>query len=212
MAAPEDRSGAAGQSVENKSAVHAGHAQDRADREHARAELQRLNAELELRVAERTAQLTAANEALAESERRFFDILATMDDVLRDPLGAVWITPATSPSVMSLMAAPDLRVATRRSPMPMLLAVSALLALSYFGLQLVMRNKKKLAGTDIPAIDVIAQRRIGQRREREARHHVEQQEAEQDRRLGETHPYLNRPAEPIRQRGHEGVVHAGAFS
>ena len=49
------------------------------------------------------------------------------------------------------------------SPMPMLLAVSALLALSYFGLQLMLRNKKKLAGTDIPAIDVIAQRRIGPR-------------------------------------------------
>jgi PAS domain S-box-containing protein len=49
--------------------------QDRADREHARAELQRLNAELESRVQERTAQLTEANEALAESERRFFDIL-----------------------------------------------------------------------------------------------------------------------------------------
>jgi PAS domain S-box-containing protein len=49
--------------------------QDRADREHAKAELQRLNAELESRVQERTAQLTAANEALAESERRFFDIL-----------------------------------------------------------------------------------------------------------------------------------------
>ena len=49
--------------------------QDRADREHAKAELQRLNAELESRVAERTAQLTAANEAVAESERRFLDIL-----------------------------------------------------------------------------------------------------------------------------------------
>ena len=49
--------------------------QDRADREHAKAELQRLNAQLESRVEERTAQLTAANEALAESERRFLDIL-----------------------------------------------------------------------------------------------------------------------------------------
>ena len=48
---------------------------DRVDREHARAELQRLNAELESRVEERTAQLTEANEALAESERRFLDIL-----------------------------------------------------------------------------------------------------------------------------------------
>ena len=48
---------------------------DRADREHAQAELRRLNAQLESRVAERTAQLTAANAALAESERRLFDIL-----------------------------------------------------------------------------------------------------------------------------------------
>ena len=49
--------------------------QHRADREHAKAELQRLNAELESRVHERTAQLTAANAALADSERRLFDIL-----------------------------------------------------------------------------------------------------------------------------------------
>jgi PAS domain S-box-containing protein len=49
--------------------------QYRADREHAKAELQRLNAELESRVHERTAQLTAANAALGESERRLIDIL-----------------------------------------------------------------------------------------------------------------------------------------
>jgi PAS domain S-box-containing protein len=49
--------------------------QDRAARQHAQSELQRLNMELESRVKERTAQLSAANEALAESERRFFDIL-----------------------------------------------------------------------------------------------------------------------------------------
>ncbi len=48
---------------------------DRADREHAKAELQRLNAQLESRVQERTAQLTAANVAVAESERRLFNIL-----------------------------------------------------------------------------------------------------------------------------------------
>ena len=49
--------------------------QDRAGRQQAQAELQRLNAELESRVQERTQQLRAANDALAESERRFFDIL-----------------------------------------------------------------------------------------------------------------------------------------
>ena len=49
--------------------------QDRAGRHHAQSELQRLNAELESRVEERTQQLKAANDALAESERRFFDIL-----------------------------------------------------------------------------------------------------------------------------------------
>ncbi|HET9467307.1 MAG TPA: response regulator [Vicinamibacterales bacterium] len=49
--------------------------QDRSGRQHAQSELQRLNAELESRVEERTQQLKAANDALAESERRFFDIL-----------------------------------------------------------------------------------------------------------------------------------------
>lgn len=49
--------------------------QDRAEREHAKGELQRLNAQLESRVEDRTVQLTAANAALAESERRLFDIL-----------------------------------------------------------------------------------------------------------------------------------------
>lgn len=48
---------------------------DRAGRQEAQSELQRLNAELESRVLERTEQLSAANQALAESERRFFDIL-----------------------------------------------------------------------------------------------------------------------------------------
>ena len=48
---------------------------DRSERQHAQNELERLNMELESRVEERTAQLRAANQALAESERRFFDIL-----------------------------------------------------------------------------------------------------------------------------------------
>jgi PAS domain S-box-containing protein len=49
--------------------------EERAERQHAQAELQRFNLQLESRVEERTAQLSAANAALAESERRFFDIL-----------------------------------------------------------------------------------------------------------------------------------------
>src|SRR5918993_377151 len=48
---------------------------DRSERQQAQSDLQRLNMDLESRVEERTAQLSAANEALAESERRFFDIL-----------------------------------------------------------------------------------------------------------------------------------------
>ena len=49
--------------------------QDRAGREQARSELEMLNQQLESRVEERTEQLRAANQALAESERRLFDIL-----------------------------------------------------------------------------------------------------------------------------------------
>jgi PAS domain S-box-containing protein len=52
-----------------------GEMHDRAGRRQAQDELQRLNMQLETRVEERTAQLRAANDALAESERRFFDIL-----------------------------------------------------------------------------------------------------------------------------------------
>jgi PAS domain S-box-containing protein len=48
---------------------------ERCGREKAQGDLQKLNEELESRVEERTAQLAAANRALAESERRFFDIL-----------------------------------------------------------------------------------------------------------------------------------------
>lgn len=49
--------------------------QERSARQQAQLELQRVNTELESRVEERTAQLSAANQALAERERQFFDIL-----------------------------------------------------------------------------------------------------------------------------------------
>jgi PAS domain S-box-containing protein len=49
--------------------------EDRVGRQQAQAELRRLNLQLESRVRERTQQLSAANEALADSERRFSDIL-----------------------------------------------------------------------------------------------------------------------------------------
>lgn len=49
--------------------------QERSARQQAQSALQRVNTELESRVEERTAQLSAANRALVESERRFFDIL-----------------------------------------------------------------------------------------------------------------------------------------
>jgi PAS domain S-box-containing protein len=48
---------------------------ERTGRQQAQDDLQLLAVELEQRVEERTAQLAAANQALAESERRFFDIL-----------------------------------------------------------------------------------------------------------------------------------------
>jgi PAS domain S-box-containing protein len=48
---------------------------ERVGREEAQRELKRLNAELESRVRERTAQLAAANRALEESEQRFADIM-----------------------------------------------------------------------------------------------------------------------------------------
>jgi PAS domain S-box-containing protein len=50
-------------------------AAERADRRRAEEEVRRLNAELEQRVADRTAALAHANEALAESERRLQAIL-----------------------------------------------------------------------------------------------------------------------------------------
>ena len=49
--------------------------EDRVGRQQAQAELHRLNLDLESRVSERTQQLSTANNALADSERRFFDIL-----------------------------------------------------------------------------------------------------------------------------------------
>jgi hypothetical protein len=56
----------------------------------------------------------------------------------------------------------DLKLAPRSesSTMPILIAVSALLALCYGVLRLVM---KKQAGVEIPAIDVVAQKRLGPR-------------------------------------------------
>lgn len=64
----------------------------------------------------------------------------------------------------SKVASPGLKLNTgESSPMPMLLAISALLALSYGGLTLLIKKKRKVPGTDIPAIDVISQRRIGPR-------------------------------------------------
>ena len=48
---------------------------DRAGQQQARSELERVNHQLETRVEERTEELRAANQALAESERRLFDIL-----------------------------------------------------------------------------------------------------------------------------------------
>jgi PAS domain S-box-containing protein len=48
---------------------------ERAGRQRAQEALRTLNEQLEARVQERTAQLSAANQAVAESERRLFDIL-----------------------------------------------------------------------------------------------------------------------------------------
>lgn len=60
-------------------------------------------------------------------------------------------------------AEPELKLEQKSSsPMPILIAVTALLGLAYGGMQLMIR-KKKVAGTEIPAIDVVAQRRIGPR-------------------------------------------------
>jgi PAS domain S-box-containing protein len=49
--------------------------QERRDRVEAQSELRKINVELEQRVEQRTIELERANEALGESERRFFDIL-----------------------------------------------------------------------------------------------------------------------------------------
>ncbi len=55
-------------------------AEERAGRERAQAELQTLNAELEQRVADRTLQLAAANQALRSGEARLTRILETVAD------------------------------------------------------------------------------------------------------------------------------------
>jgi PAS domain S-box-containing protein len=62
---------------------------EREERREAEAALQKLNSELEGRVEERTAQLAAAAQALAESERQFFDILdhSPAAIFLKDPEG-----------------------------------------------------------------------------------------------------------------------------
>jgi flagellar biogenesis protein FliO len=66
-------------------------------------------------------------------------------------------------AVAGKSAEPELKLEQNSSsPMPILIAVTALLGLAYGGMQLMIR-KKKVAGTEIPAIDVVAQRRIGPR-------------------------------------------------
>ncbi len=60
-----------------------------ADHEHADLEVRRLNAELERRVVERTAQLETANEELERAAKLKDRFLASVSHELRAPLGAV---------------------------------------------------------------------------------------------------------------------------
>jgi len=78
------------------------------------------------------------------------------------------LAPTSAPVQLGAKAAPEkskeLKLNTNESsPVPTLLAVSALLALAYGGLQLMMKKRKTLPGSDFPAIDVISQKRLGPR-------------------------------------------------
>lgn len=83
------------------------------------------------------------------------------------PVAAPVAAPAPAAPALTLTKKPEPKelvlAKSESSPVPMLLAVSALLALAYAGLQFMLKKKKTLPGTDIPSIDVLAQRRIGPR-------------------------------------------------